>query len=64
MKEQLLGLYERLGDTHTLLLALQARDAVKFPLPGNSDELLGECEEALNAVRDDLLALARTEETN
>lgn len=62
--EQLLGIDERLADLHTLIILLQSRDTTKYPLPGNADELLDECEEQLNKARDELKALATVEDKN
>jgi hypothetical protein len=64
MKEQLLDLFDRLTDTHALLIALQSRDKAAFPLPGNADELLDACENELSKARDDLMALASTTHDN
>ena len=63
-REQLLSIDERLADLHTLVILLQSRDPKKYPLPGNADELLDECEEQLNKARDELMALANVEDKN
>jgi hypothetical protein len=63
-REQLLGIDEKLADLHTLIILLQSRDPKKYPLPGNADELLDECEEQLNKARDELKALATVEDKN
>ena len=63
-QEQLLGIDERLADLHTLVILLQSRDPKKYPLPGNADELLDECEEQLNKARDELKSLATVEDKN
>lgn len=63
-RERLLGIDERLADLHTLIILLQSRDPKKYPLPGNADELLDECEEQLNKARDELKALATVEDKN
>lgn len=63
-REQLLGIDERLADLHTLLILLQSRDSKKYPLPGNADELLDECEEQLNKARDELKVLSTVEDKN
>lgn len=62
--EQLLGIDSRLADLHTLIILLQSRDPVKYPLPGNADELLDECEEQLSRARDELKALSHVDERN
>ena len=63
-REQLLAIDERLADLHTLIILLQSRDPKTYPLPGNADELLDECEEQLNKARDELMALANVEDKN
>lgn len=63
-REQLLGIDGRLADLHTLLILLQSRDPKKYPLPGNADELLDECEEQLSKARDELKSLATVEDKN
>lgn len=63
-REQLLAIDDKLANLHTLIILLQSRDASKYPLPGNADELLDECEERLNEARDNLKALAAVEEKN
>jgi hypothetical protein len=64
LKDQLIGIDDRLADLHTLVVLLQSRDTKKYPLPGNADELLDECEEQLNKARDELNALAETGDEN
>ena len=64
LQKQLLGIDDRLSDLHTLIILLQSRDTKKYPLPGNADELLDECEEQLNQARDDLKALANVKDNN
>jgi len=60
MKEQLLKIAEQLNGLHILLALLQARDAKRFPLPGNADEMMDEASENLNRARADLIALAKS----
>jgi hypothetical protein len=64
LKDQLVAIYDRLDDLHTLIILLQSRDVKKYPLPGNADELLDEGEEELNKARDELMALAQVSEEN
>ena len=64
LQDQLLGIDARLADLHTLLILLQSRDTIKFPLPGNANELLDECEGQLNKARDELKALANVKDNN
>lgn len=64
LQDQLLGIDARLSDLHTLIILLQSRDTEKFPLPGNADELLDECEEQLNHARDELKTLANVKDNN
>jgi hypothetical protein len=64
LKDQLVAIYDRLDDLHTLIILLQSRDTKKYPLPGNADELLDECEEELNKARDELMALSQVGEEN
>jgi hypothetical protein len=64
LKDQLVAIYDRLDDLHTLLILLQSRDTKKYPLPGNADELLDEGEEQLNKARDELMALAEVKDEN
>ena len=64
LRDQLTDIDARLADLHTLIILLQSRDPKKYPLPGNADELLDECEEQLNSARDELKALARVEDKN
>ena len=64
LKDQLIGIYDRLDDLHTLIILLQSRDTKKYPLPDNADELLDEGEEQLNKARDELMALAEVKDEN
>jgi hypothetical protein len=64
LKDQLVGIYDRLDDLHTLIILLQSRDTKKYPLPANADELLDEGEEQLNKARDELMALAQVNDEN
>ena len=64
LRQQLIVIDSRLADLHALIILLQSRDPAKYPLPGNADELLDECEEQLNQARDELVALAGVEDKN